>query len=103
MAGREVKGFVVTPAMAITILLAFLGVLGWAYKTTTSDNRDTRDAIIEMKTMLNERTTVFKEQQAELKHALQEEKNVGQMYREDQNKQAARLHAALRAKGIIVE
>lgn len=57
--GREVKGFVVSPQIAGIFLVAFLGMLGWAYKSTTADSRETLKAITRMETLLEERTRTF--------------------------------------------
>lgn len=89
------KGFVITPQVAGILLGAFLAVLGWAYKSNTADQRETRDAIIEMKTMLNERTTTFKEQQAELKGQVETERQVATLQREKQRDEIRDMKAEL--------
>lgn len=102
VAGREVKGFVISPTIATMLLSALLGMAAWAYKTSTTDSRETLVAITRMETMLTERTTNFKEQQAELKHMLEEEKNVARMYREDESKKKVALLWALKQRGIDI-
>lgn len=59
VAGREVKGIVVTPAMGLTLILALGGLLGAGYKSLASDiseqrkeARESRDLMIEVKTRL---------------------------------------------------
>lgn len=98
--GRTVeKGFVITPGIAAVFLAAFLGVLGWAYKSSTADSRETRDSIIRMETMLNERTRTFNEQQAKLDAEMKEERDMGRVYRERQNEKMTELSAALKQNG----
>lgn len=97
MAGKVVeKGFVITPGIAAVLLAAFLGVLGWAYKSSTADSRETRDSIIRMETMLNERTRTFNEQQAKLEAEVKEERDMGRIYREDQNRKIMELAQAVK-------
>jgi len=101
VAGRNLeKGFVLTPTIAAVLLAAFIGAVGWAYKSNTSDQRDTRDAIIEMKTLLNERTQTFKEQQAEIKNDLATERRVAELQREKQRDEMRDVKAAMSQKGI---
>jgi hypothetical protein len=97
------KGFVITPQIAGILLVAFLSVLGWAYKSNTADQRETRDAIIEMKTMLNERTQTFKEQQAEIKSQMDTERRVAEIQREKQRDELRDMKVALQLKGIRVK
>ena len=104
VAGKTVeKGFVVTPGIAAVLLAAFLGVLGWAYKSSTAESRETRDAIIRMETMLNERTTTFKERQQEMQNKLDNEIKLAEMRREQEATKRASLLATLRQKGIIID
>lgn len=103
MAGREVKGFVVTPAIATVLLGAMLGVLGWAYKSSTADQRETRDAVIRMETMLNERTHNFEREQDKFDADLKDERRLNQLHRENQDKKQQLMILALRAKGVNVE
>lgn len=97
------KGFVVTPTIAAVLLAAFLGAVGWAYKSNTADQRETRDAIIEMKTMLNERTQTFKEQQAKIESDLATERRVAELQREKQRDEVRDMKAALQQSGIKVQ
>lgn len=99
---REVKGFVVSPAIAAILLTAFLGAVGWAYKSNTEDSRNTRDAIIRMETVLNERTTAFKEQQAKAEKALEDERTIAQLQREKQAEKYMQIVWALKQRGITV-
>lgn len=103
VAGREVKGWVVPQQLGIALIVLILGVIGWAYKSNTSDQRETRDAIIEMKTMLNERTQTFKEQQAEFKEQLDTERRIAELQREQQRNETHELKAALRQSGIRIK
>lgn len=107
MAGREVKGFVVTPAMAVTLsvvlLTTFLGAIGWAYKSSTADSRETRDAVIRMETLLNERTRNFERQQDKAEAELKDERTLSQLHRENEDKKLRDIKSALEQKGIHVE
>lgn len=107
MGGKEVKGFVITPAIAATItgvvLSAFLGAIGWAWSSNTKDSRETRESMIRIETMLTERTARFKEEQAEMKAALQDERTLAKLQRDNQDKQQLRFEYALKAKGIRLE
>ena len=103
MSGKEVKGFVVSPGIAVVLLGALLSVVGWAYTSNTKDSRETHDAVIRMETMLNERTQHFKEQQAEFKAELKDERTLSQLHRENQDKQQMKTALALKAKGINIE
>ena len=96
------KGFVITPTIAGVLLAAFLGVLGYGYRSSTSDNRDTRDAIIRMEVTLNERTRNFDRQQDKIEADLKDERVTAQMYREDQNKKRLALVSSLKQQGIII-
>jgi len=102
MAGGKTieKGFVITPGIAAVLLAAFLAVLGWAYKSSTADSRETRDSIIRMETMLDERTRTFDAQQAKLQAEIKEERDMGQVYRERQNEKMMKITLAMQANGI---
>jgi hypothetical protein len=59
VAGRDVKGIVVTPAMGLTIVLALGGLLGAGYRSLQGDiaeqrreARESRDLMIEVRTQL---------------------------------------------------
>jgi hypothetical protein len=102
--GRTIeKGWVITPGIAAVLLASLLSILAYAYKTSTADSRETRDAIIRMETMLDERTRTFKEEQAKTDAKLENEVKLGSMYREAQAKKDIELKWALRQKGIILE
>lgn len=104
VAGRNIeKGFVVTPTIAAVLLASLIGGLGWYYKSSTADSRETRDAVIRMETLLNERTRTFESDQAEIKAQLQNEVKLGSMYREMQVKKDLDLKWALRQKGIVLD
>jgi len=107
VSGREVKGFVVTPAMAVTIcvvlLTTFLGALGWAYKSSTADSRETRDSVIRMETLLNERTRNFERQQDKAEADLKDERNLAKLQRDNQDKKLTQMEYALKSKGIHFE
>lgn len=100
VAGKEVKGFIVTPTIAAVLLAAFLGAVGWAYKSSTTDQRETLIAITEMKTMLNERTNSFREQQAQMRNELDTERRVAELQREKQRDEIRDMKAALQQRGI---
>lgn len=103
VAGREVKGFIVSPTIAAILLTAFLGMAGWAYKSSTADSRETLIAITEMKTMLNERTHNFEREQDKMETKLDNEVKLAQMQREADAKKKTQLLLALRAKGITID
>lgn len=103
VAGREVKGFIISPTIAAILLTAFLGMAGWAYKTSTADQRETLIAITEMKTMLNERTNTFKEQQATMRGELDTERRVAELQREKQRDEIRDMKAVLEQRGIRVQ
>lgn len=87
VAGREIKsGLVVTPAMGLTLFLAFGGVLGWMYTSTLGaitrqqdEARESRDLLIEMKTRLSLKEEndgkKFQELKQELKQEIQSSKD----------------------------
>lgn len=103
VAGKTVeKGWVVPQQLGIAMIVVVLGVVGWAYKSGTADQRETRDSIIRMETMLNERTQTIKEQQAKFEEQLETEKRIGELQREQQNDKLRDMKAALSQKGIIV-
>lgn len=98
--GREVKGFVVSPTIAAILLSAFLGMAGWAYKSSTADQRETLIAITEMKTMLNERTNAFRDQQASMRSEFDSERRVAELQREKQRDEIRDMKAALQQHGV---
>jgi hypothetical protein len=100
VAGREVKGFVVTPTIATILLSAILGVMGWAYKSSTSDQRETRDAVIRMETMLNERTHNFEREQDKMQQELKDERTLAKLQRDNQDKKLNDMEYTLKAKGV---
>lgn len=101
--GRTIeKGFVVSPQIAGIFLVAFLGMLGWAYKSSTADSRETLIAITEMKTMLNERTQKFNENQAKLEAELKDERSIAALHREKAKEKQTELIFALKEKGIVI-
>lgn len=101
--GRTIeKGFVVSPQIAGIFLVAFLGMVGWAYKSSTADSRETLIAITEMKTMLNERTRVFNEQQTKLESELKDERSIAALHREKAKEKQSELIYALKEKGIVI-
>lgn len=103
VAGRTLeKGWVVPQQLGIALIVVILGVIGWAYKSSTADQRETRDSIIRMETMLNERTQTIKEQQAKFEEKLETEKRIGELQREKQNNEIRDMKAALGQKGIRV-
>lgn len=97
------KGFVISPTLAGIFLVAFLGILGYGYKSSTADSRETRDAVIRMETMLDERTATFKERQAEERQRLDNEISMAQIRREQESKDKNKLLAKLREKGIVID
>lgn len=103
VSGKEVKGFVVSPGIAVVLLGALLSVVGWAYTSNTKDSRETHDAVIRMETMLNERTQRFKDEQAEFKAKLEDERTLAKLQRDNQDKQLVKMLIALKAKGINIE
>lgn len=103
MAGREVKGFVVTPMIAGIFLTAVLSVLGWAYTTNTKDARETRDAVIRMETMLNERTRNFEREQDKFNADLKDERRLAQLHRDNVDKKQFQIETALKAKGVNLQ
>lgn len=103
VAGREVKGFVISPTIAAILLTAFLGMAGWAYKTSTADQRETLIAITEMKTMLNERTNTFRDQQSQMRNELDTERRVAELQREKQRDEIRDMKAVLEQRGIRVQ
>ena len=62
VAGREVKGLVVTPAMGLTIILAVGGIAGWWYKQSMSDYREQRDILIELRTRMEMKDSYDKQE-----------------------------------------
>ena len=100
MAGREVKGWVVPQPLGVALLVVLLGAVGWAYKSSTADQRETLISITRIETMLDERTKTFKEQQAELKAEMKDEHAVAALQREQQDKELRSMKAALEQKGI---
>lgn len=107
VAGREVKGFVITPTIAVTLcvvfLSAFLGAIGWAYTSSTKDSRETRDAVIRMETMLNERTRSFEREQDKIAREVKEEKDLALLQRQNQDRKLMQMELALRQKGVNIE
>lgn len=103
VAGRTIeKGFVISPQIAGILLVAFIGMAGWAYKSSTAESRETLKAITRMETMLDERTRNFDKEQARLEQKLETEKNVGQLQREKANNEIAMMKLAMQAKGIQI-
>ena len=103
VAGRTVeKGFVISPAIAGILLASLLGMAGWAYKSSTADGRETRDSIIRMETLLNERTQTIKEQQAKFEQKLDSEKRIAELQREIQRDELRNIQTALSRKGIQI-
>lgn len=101
--GRTIeKGFVISPQIAGIFLVALLGMAGWAYKSSTADSRETRDSIIRMETMLNERTRTFEREQDKAAAELKDEIKLASMYRENENKKRTEMIYALRQKGIVI-
>lgn len=96
------KGWVVPQPLGIALIVLVLGAIGWAYRGSTADNRETRDSIIRMETMLNERTRVFNEQQAKLEKKLEDEVKLASMYREDDAKEKIELRLSLKQRGIVI-
>jgi hypothetical protein len=89
VAGKEVKGLVVTPTMGLTIFLALGTVIGGMYYRTTGaieqqsqEMRDIRDMTIEMKTRLDERTSAQKEAESERKREQRAEQDEARIWRE---------------------
>lgn len=104
VAGRNIeKGLVLTPPMVLLLIATFLGALGYAYKSSTADSRETRDAVIRMETMLNERTRNFERQQDKMEQKLDNEVKLGEMRREQEATKRATLLATLRQKGIVID
>lgn len=103
MGGREVKGFVVTPTMALTLILAFLGAIGWAYKSNTEDSRATLKAITRMETLLDERTRNAERESGKFDAELKDERRLATLHRENETKKMDHMVEALKAKGIKVE
>lgn len=105
--GRTIeKGWVVPQPLGIALIVlvssAVIGMAGWAYRSSTADNRETRDAIIRMETMLNERTRVFDQQQAKIEAELKDERAVAQLQRERQGSLQMKMKYALKEKGIEI-
>lgn len=99
VAGRSVeKGWVVPQPLGVALIVLMLGVVGWAYTSNTKDARDTRESIIRMETMLNERTQTFKEQQAELRQQFDTERRVAELQREKQRDEIRDMRASLPQK-----
>jgi len=105
--GKEVKGFVVTPAIAATVvgvmLSTVLGVMVWSYESNTRDSRDTLKAITRMETLLEERTRTFKEEQDKIERAqkdqakeISDEKELAALQREKQNERIRDLETKRR-------
>lgn len=94
--GRTIeKGWVVPQPLGVALIIAIIGGVGWTYSSSTTERRETRDAIIRMETMLNERTQSFREQQAELKQRMETEHRVAELQREKQNEEMRDLKASI--------
>ena len=77
MAGRDVKGIVVTPAMGLTIILALGGLLGAGYKSLQGDiadqrkeARESRDLMIEVRTRLEMKDNYDKQKFQEINNRI---------------------------------
>lgn len=70
VSGREVKGFVVSPAIAGIILAFMLGLAATIYWRVTDQIQGQRDLIIELKTSLKEKAERDVEYRAEVKSTL---------------------------------
>ncbi len=70
VAGREVKGFVVTPAIAGVILAFMLGLAATIYWRVSDQIQGQRDLIIELRTSLKEKAEHEAENRAEVKDTL---------------------------------
>jgi hypothetical protein len=97
--GRTVeRGWIVTPGIAGVLLAAFLSALGYGYTSNRTDSRETRDAIIRMEAVLNERTTTFKNQQDEMQRKLDDEVKLAQLQRENQNEKIRELQEQVKRR-----
>lgn len=103
VAGRTVeKGWVITPAIGAVIVGALL-TAGWAtYTSGQSEQRETRDAIIRMETMLDERTKMFDRQQDKLEQELKDERAVAELKRDLHEKRVWRMEQAITQRGIKI-
>lgn len=70
MAGREVKGIVVSPAMATAVLVFMLGLSATIYWRLSDQIRDQRDLIIELRTSLRDKAETDAEYRKEVKDSL---------------------------------
>lgn len=103
VAGREVKGFVVSPTIAAVLLASFIGAVGWAYKSNTADQRETLISITRIETMLDERTKNFDKEQAKLESKIETEHNVAELQREQARKEMMEVKLALQQRGIKLQ
>lgn len=104
VSGRTVeKGFVVTPVIAGVLLAAFIGAVGWAYKSNTADQRQTLISLTRIETMLDERTKSFDKEQAKLESQLETEHSVAEMQREKQRDEMRNMKAAIQQRGIKIQ
>jgi hypothetical protein len=99
VAGRTVeKGWVVPQPLGIALIVVMLGGIGWAYRSSTEDSKATLKAMTRIETLLDERTTTFKEQQAQLRSELETERRVAELQREKQRDEIRDLKASLPQK-----
>lgn len=74
VAGRAVKGFVVSPGIAAVVLAFILGLGGTIYWRLSDQIQNQRDLIVEMRTTLREKSEQEKEYRLEVKQTLATQK-----------------------------
>lgn len=89
VAGREVKGLVITPTMGLTLFLAIAGTVGaMHYRTAdaltvqSQEMRQIRDMTIEMKARLDERTNHQKEAESKREREQRDSEEIAKVWRE---------------------
>lgn len=83
------KGFVITPAMGLTLFLAMAGIVGAMYYRTSDalqvqskEAREVRDMVIEMKSRLDERTNYQKEAESKREREQKDNEEIAKVWRE---------------------
>lgn len=87
MAGREVKGFVVTPAMALFLAGLVAAVIGYQYRTLMAEH----DTLIRLETKFDERSA----RDAEYRHATKNILDLQQVYINNMDKQITIMKSLL--------
>jgi hypothetical protein len=104
VAGREVKGFVVSP-FAAGLVTTIIGVLLAAsitvtvglYSSMSTQIQDQRDMLIEMKTRLEERTNAAKEVESKRDREQHDAEETAKVFRE---KMGERMYALEKETGV---